>query len=994
MTTAISEVAIGARPARGKQAADPPTRGKQAAGPPTRGEPTAGPPAGTKLAGPLASVPLLHRPRLSSLLQKAMTSRIAVVRGPGGAGKTVACAMWAAEQPDPERPGWVSLDPGDRRPERLWANVSEALASTAEGPRLAIDPADQAYPLRLAQAAKRLPRPVTLVLDDVQELAGSPAAAALDLLVRHGPSQLRLVLAGRHLGGLGLARLQVGGELAELGATDLACSLQEARAYFEMLGVELLPEQLDHLLERTQGWIAGLRLAVLRTWPGLAWPADLADPADPASAADPADLTDRSCPVGLGRIRGDDPLVADYLRDEVLADLPADRHDFLLRTSVPDQICGDLADALIGGSEGTAILDQLCRESMMLTLTPDDDAAQPAEAGLAEYRYHPLLLDLLRAELRRQLPGELAALAGLAARWESAHGRPGAALRHAVQAGDWDLAAGVLAEAGPELLLADRAAELEPVLAMFPASRHASDAAVAGALAAADLRIGDNCAAQLHLDHAMTALPDYPAGQRPVVGIWLDALRLMLAIGQGSTDPVLTQDARKSATQAAASATTRAWHQAAGLLWTAVAVADLASLRIADAREAACYACRQLDAGGQPGFLAQAQGWRAIAEALYGDLLTTSDLLAEPAMTTVTDPLASWLADIASTFLHLAKDETAAARRLLERGDARGDAGYGGAGYGGAGYGGTVATSLARLAGARLALCDGDQGAARRQLTRLRYASARPGAGQLDGGLAVLDADIALREGDAAGARLALARAGDAERDRGDLLVGSAKVLLAEGDSKSALATAQNCLAGAAAQVTLGDQVGALVAAAVAHRRLGQADQAADQLSYALALAEPHGMYRPFLDGGQPARSALTVLIRPAHQGAAAAARILQRFDTRPVRSADLPATVPLTGSELAVLRFLPSHMTNQEIAEALFLSINTVKTHLRSVYRKLGVTTRRQAISAAGRLGLLLSGHLRATIGPPPARLARAPGYPDAIMRRFVLILSSRSGT
>jgi LuxR family maltose regulon positive regulatory protein len=219
----------------------------------------------------------------------------------------------------------------------------------------------------------------------------------------------------------------------------------------------------------------------------------------------------------------------------------------------------------------------------------------------------------------------------------------------------------------------------------------------------------------------------------------------------------------------------------------------------------------------------------------------------------------------------------------------------------------------------------------------------------------MLDADIALGEGNVAGARLALARAGDdAEADRADLVLGSAKVALAEGDSMAALAKAETCLAGAATQVTLRDQVSALVTAAVAHRRLGQPDRAADQLGYALTLAEPHGLYRPFLDGGPAARSALTVLVRPANHGAAVAARILQRFDIRPARPPDAPITVPLTGSELAVLRFLPSHMTNQEIAESLFLSINTVKTHLRSVYRKLGVTTRRQAISAAGKLGLL----------------------------------------
>ncbi len=94
--------------------------------------------------------------------------------------------------------------------------------------------------------------------------------------------------------------------------------------------------------------------------------------------------------------------------------------------------------------------------------------------------------------------------------------------------------------------------------------------------------------------------------------------------------------------------------------------------------------------------------------------------------------------------------------------------------------------------------------------------------------------------------------------------------------------------------------------AAIAHRRLGQTDQAADQLAYALALAEPHREYRPFLDGGSAARSALAVLIRPASQGAATAARILQRFDTRPARPADTPVAVPLTGSELAVCDSCP----------------------------------------------------------------------------------------
>ncbi len=270
---------------------------------------------------------------------------------------------------------------------------------------------------------------------------------------------------------------------------------------------------------------------------------------------------------------------------------------------------------------------------------------------------------------------------------------------------------------------------------------------------------------------------------------------------------------------------------------------------------------------------------------------------------------------------------------------------------------------LATAARARLALADGDIGAARNVLTRLRYRCLNGGPGGtavLDEFLAPVEADIAVRDGDFSRARLVLAerepvaaastaQASTVPASTGLRLAG-ARLLLALGDGEGALNAAEACLAGPA--ISLHDQVSALVIAAIAARRLGQPEHAADRLTVALALAEPHRMYQPFLDGGGAARSALTVLIRPVSQGAAFAARILQRFDTAPAPGQ--PAVIPLTSSELAVLRFLPSHMTNQEIAEALFLSINTVKTHLRSVYRKLNVTTRREAIARGGKLGLL----------------------------------------
>ena len=249
--------------------------------------------------------------------------------------------------------------------------------------------------------------------------------------------------------------------------------------------------------------------------------------------------------------------------------------------------------------------------------------------------------------------------------------------------------------------------------------------------------------------------------------------------------------------------------------------------------------------------------------------------------------------------------------------------------------------------------------------------------------LATLEAEIATRDGDHSRARLALAQAavaseparrsaiprdGSIKQDAparadevadGSLMLAQARLHLAQGDNHGALTVIAPCVDPAPdrrCDATLHDRVCAMVAAAVAARRLGQTELAADHLTSALVLAEPHGMYRPFLDGGAAARSALTVLIRPVSPTATFAAKILQRFELAPATWSGQPgaASVPLTSSELAVLRFLPSHMTNQEIAEALFLSINTVKTHLRSVYRKLAVTTRRQAIARAGKLGML----------------------------------------
>ncbi|MBO0809340.1 MAG: helix-turn-helix transcriptional regulator, partial [Actinobacteria bacterium] len=227
--------------------------------------------------------------------------------------------------------------------------------------------------------------------------------------------------------------------------------------------------------------------------------------------------------------------------------------------------------------------------------------------------------------------------------------------------------------------------------------------------------------------------------------------------------------------------------------------------------------------------------------------------------------------------------------------------------------------------------------------------------------IAVTEAEAALRGGDTGRARALLllvadgsGQAGaDAVRARAALAQGW--LLLADGDFAAALAAVRPWL-DHAARATLPERISALLAAAVATRRLGDSAEAAALLERALALGEPERAYRAFLDGGPAVRATMTVLIQPTSRHAWFAGRILERFDAQGPRPAG-PVngeSVRLTASELAVLCFLPSHMTNEEISQALFLSVNTVKTHLRSAYRKLGVSRRREAIARGRRLGVL----------------------------------------
>jgi LuxR family transcriptional regulator, maltose regulon positive regulatory protein len=878
-----------------------------------------------KVRVPRTGVAILNRGRVSQLIDQAVRLPVTLLTGPAGAGKTVAAAGWAASRPAGRRPAWLTVDAADADPARffgyLTAALSKAGAVTAEQARSLRELPAAELPFQLATLTGARAEPTVLVLDDVHELSGGPVLSGLEDLVRQAPPGLRLLLSGRRPPGMPLARLRVSGELADIGADDLACTPEEMDGYFAMLGQRPTAAERERVLRWTEGWMAGLRLVAL------------------GASAEEAKAQ---------------AIVADYMWDEVLAPLPARTRTMLMRTCLTPTVPVELADELASDRGSGRLLDQLSRTNGLV------QAVHPE----SEYRYHPMLRSVLNSVLRRELPDELPGLLRQVARWHAAHGD----LLHAEQAAagtaDWDFGVHVLREAGPTALVTADGPELEAVLGSFPADRRSNDTVLAVALAAARLWQGDADGALPHLEAAEAALVKLSGPERGATRLWLTALRVMWQASlpgpeQGSLAPYWSL-----AAAAHESARTTAEHNALGLLWLALGCAALRDLDAQRARTALLHASSQLSAGGSGGLRERARCWEAVAAAWYGDLAAAGRLLdsVQGGPHGRDRDLAPVLA-LAAAIGQQARDDPRALAQALDDADLAAESAQS--------AGEPSIAVLAGLVRTRLAVAEGNLAGARGLVRWLTEAAAGWDAvGQI---IAVLDAEIGLAAGELDRARTALT--GDVPDRRGRMDAGPppaarqvrtvrpevticrARLLIAEGDEKAALALVEPLITAAGDGATLADRLAALLTTAVARHRLGQAAEAAEQLQEALALAEPDGACGAFVAAGAPVRSLLTVLTSPGGRYSVFAGRILERFETRLPNAHGSPTATPLTESELAVLRFLPSHMTNQEIADSLFLSINTIKTHLSSVYRKLGVLNRRQAIAQGRRLELLLGG-------------------------------------
>ncbi len=334
------------------------------------------------------------RPRLDARFEAAVGRRVTLLAAPAGYGKTTALAGWARRRVAP--PVWWSLEPGDAEADRfvrgLWAALGHAFPDRLRPPDT---PDAQLLLEALLDAIEGLDPPVVVVLDDVHAIAASAAAlATLRTLVDHAPAGLRVVIATRVEPQLPFARWRLDGALDEVGVDDLRFEVEEASGLLRGLDVPLTSADVATLVRRTEGWGAGLQLAAL----GLRG----------RSSDDVGDFVER--------FTGTDPYVLAYLTEEVLQRLDPATQDFLLVTSVPDEIDVATAALLSGRPDAADRLLALERANLFLTVV---------DAATRRYRYHGSFRDLLRRRLEDAHP---ALAAELRERVHVAHGGPAVAM--------------------------------------------------------------------------------------------------------------------------------------------------------------------------------------------------------------------------------------------------------------------------------------------------------------------------------------------------------------------------------------------------------------------------------------------------------------------------------------------------------------------------------------------------------------------------------------
>jgi LuxR family maltose regulon positive regulatory protein len=878
----------------------------------------------TKLYVPPPRPDVVPRPALVTQLAEGLRlgRKLTLVSAPAGFGKTTLLSQWVTQVDRPV--AWLSLDDGDNDPTRFWSYVIAALqtrhADLGESAWMALQlpqfPSLDTLLTGLINDIAALPAPMILVMDDVHTLTDAQINEGVAYLVENLPPSLHLVLSTRVDPLWPLARLRARGEITELRVKDLRFSPAEAAAFLNTaVGCDLSADDIARLDARTEGWVAGLKMAALSM-----------------QGRDPGEF--------VRAFSGSHRFILDYLVEEVLDRQPADVQAFLLRTSILERLTAGLCDAVTDRADGQNTLIHL--DQANLFLIPLDDERR-------WYRYHHLFGDLLHSRLKRILPDEVPVLHRRASEWYKQNNLISEAIRHALATQDVDRVAHLIAdnvlamiyhgelatviswlEALPQEMVRvrpwlgiatawtyvyagqidgveNRLRDAERTLAALgetEETRHATGHVAAIRAAVADFR-GEPKKA---IAFARTALENLAQNDLVVRGFTLSLLGTAL------------RDSGDLAAAAQASAEAVAVARAAGDTRVAVtALCEMAILQIwqgqlynaaATCREALHLTDRMVGRSGQRPAIAA-----LVAARLSRVLRLQNDL------------------DTALPY----------ARQAVELCDRWGQADVSVIAY----------SSLSNVC---QALGDGEAARCALRTAQRIAASLSPWYGGIAAGWV---ARLQLAQGDVAAAAQWVKSSGlsaddDVALDTESQYRTLARVLIAQERPDEALSLLARLLQAAEGAGAISQVIEILVLQAKAFQTARRPLEALAAIENALVLAEPENHVRVFVDEG----AAIAPLLRRAASlgfAASFALTLLEALDIPDEGGVPAqPLIEPLSERELEVLRIVATGASNKEIAQTLFIAVGTVKQHLKSIYGKLDVHSRTEAVHRARKLGIL----------------------------------------
>jgi len=867
---------------------------------------------------------LIDRGDLLAALDRAVACKVTIISAPAGSGKTSLLRTWADRPGRPRRLAVVPVRRDQQDGQQFWLALLDAVrqaigtAGRTEPATATPDFNGQAMVDRVLVELAGSDDDIVVVLDDLHELTAPEALAQLTSLLTRLPRHVRAVLATRRDLRLQLHRLRLAGELAEIRAADLRFTERETRELLDVAGIALSESAAALLHQRTEGWAAGLRLAALA----------LADHPHPERF--------------VAEFSGSDRTVAEYLIAEMLERQPDDVQQLLLRTSLVDQVNGELADVLTGRTGSERLLLELeDANAFVVSLDPER----------TWFRYHHLFADLLRLELRRTWPEEVPTLHQRAAAWLLGQGRAAEAIRHTQAAGDWPGAAQLLADHAFSLMLDGRTQTLQALLRAFP--RGADHPELALVHASVDVVHGrlDETAAHLAVAeaHARTVPPD----RLPRLHVAIALVKLSLARRRGHLAGVLEQ-----ADFLAAPLTGQSEEDIA--LGNDLRAAALMNLGIVEGwslgdpdgerhlLEGALLARKigrpflEVSCLAELGFASKFRSFATVrsrceeAVALAERLGWGMEPMISPALVTLAS-IMIWTGEF---------DE---GERWLERTERalQSDAAH-------------AMRLLLHIVTGMLHAGRGHHQDAHDEFTAALHIQSWLGPNTLLSMVTSWKLASQARAGMPDAARAGLATLSDEQAGSGEGHNARAVIALAEGDPGAALDALHDVLDRIAPVIGDITVIEARLLDALAHRQLGDQRAANRSVEHALALAEPDGLILPFaMTGTEALLEAL-----PRHETAHAALLIAildvvhgSSPTAHDYRSSSPSATEELSPSELRVLRYLPTNLSRPEIAGELSISVNTVNTHLRSIYAKLQARSRSSAVRRARELRLLSAG-------------------------------------